>query len=149
VKVMFRILVAAAFMLAAMRAEAQTIPGLVLILPTSVMDFQPSADHNETLLDGSAIVASYRVDYYLLDASGNVPVGAAPAFSTTLGKPTPTGGVIVVPNAFGAIVPDTAYRVRVVAIGPGGAGASPTSVPFGKTAPAKVPAAPPAPRIGQ
>jgi hypothetical protein len=114
-----------------------------------VMDFAPSADHNATALDGSAVVASYRVDYFLLDASGNVPAGAAPAFSTTLGKPAPTGGVIVVPNAFSAIVPDTAYRARVVAIGPGGAGASPVSVPFGKTAPARVPAAPPPPRIGQ
>jgi hypothetical protein len=149
VKVMFRILVAAAFMLAAMRAEAQTIPGLVLILPTSVMDFQPSADHDAVKLDGSPVLSNYRVDFYLLDASGNIPAAAPVAFSLNVGKPDPVSGVIVVPNAFGSLLGDTAYRVRVVAIGPGGAGASPTSVPFGKTAPAKVPAAPPAPRIGQ
>jgi hypothetical protein len=146
---MKRVLFAAALLvLLALPARAQTIPGLILILPTSTMDFQPSADHNATKLDGSAVVASYRVDYYLLDASGNIPANAVPAFSTNLGKPTPVNNIIVVPNAFGAIVSDTAYRVKVVAVGPDGAGVSPASVPFGKSA-AKVPAAPPAPRIGQ
>jgi hypothetical protein len=143
---LFRILVAVALLLAAVRADAQTIPGLILILPTSTMDFTPSADHAATKLDGSAVVASYRVEYFLLDASGNIPANATPAFSTNLGKPTPVANVIVVPNAFGAIVPDTAYRVKVVAVGPDGVGASPASVPFGKAV-SKVPASPSAPTI--
>lgn len=129
----------------AMPAAAQ-IPGLILIQPTSVMDFQPSPDHNALALDGTAIVASYRVDYYLLDASGAIPTGASPAFSTNLGKPTPVNGLIVVPNAFGSIVPNSAYRATAAAVGPGGAGTSGASVPFGKASTA-VPGAPSAPRI--
>jgi hypothetical protein len=148
VKLLFRILVAAALVLAAVRADAQTIPGLVLILPTSIMDFVPSTDHDAVKLDGSPVLSNYRVDFYVLDASGNIPTNAAVAFSINVGKPAPVNNVIAVANAFGLLLADTAYRAKVVAVGPDGAGVSLASVPFGKTSP-RVPAAPPAPRIGQ
>jgi hypothetical protein len=146
VKLVFRILVAAAFVVAAVRADAQTIPGLVLILPASTADFTASSDHAAIGLDGAPIVAGYRASYHLLDAASN-PV-ATPAFVVDLAKPAPVGGVIVIPNAFGSILPNTAYRMFVEAYGPGGVGVSPVSVPFGKAAP-KIPAAPSQPRISQ
>lgn len=125
---------------------AAQIPGLILITGSSTADFVASADHDAVnQLDGSQVVSGYRARYHLLDANNNPQ--PTPAFVTNLGKPVPgAGGVIVIPNAFGAIVPNTAYRLIVEAVGPGGVGVSQPSVPFGRATPV-VPASPAIPRI--
>src|SRR5215831_19016251 len=51
--------------------------------------FTPSADHNNTLPDGTPVVTSYQLDLFLQGAS-------APFQSNSLGKPTPVNGTITV-----------------------------------------------------
>lgn len=120
--------------LTATPVQAQ-VPGIILLTPTASATFTASPDH--ALVDplGVTIVTRYDAKYYLLDAAGN-PL-PTPAFVTNLGKPTPdAANVIAIPNAFSAILPNTAYRIVVDAVGPGGAASSNASDPFGRSQPA-------------
>ncbi len=90
--------------------------------------FTPSADHNNTMPDGTPIVSSYRLDLFLQGAS-------APFQSNSLGKPTPnpTTGIITVDltSIFaGWPVPGTIYVSDVAAVGPGGSAPSALSNTF-------------------
>jgi len=88
--------------------------------------FTPSADHNNTMPDGTPIVSSYRLDLFLQGAS-------APFQSNPLGKPTPVNGTITVDltSIFaGWPVPGTIYVADVAAVGPGGSAPSALSNTF-------------------
>jgi hypothetical protein len=95
--------------------------------PTTVQ-FVASSDQNAISSNGAPIVTSYQLDFYL--------IGAAYPFQTlSLGKPTPDGnGNITVnfANLLGSALPlpGTVYDATVVAIGPGGSGASALSNTF-------------------
>lgn len=109
-----------------------TIPNLVLN-PTTVA-FTASPDHAATApLSGEALVTRYEGRYFTLDAAGNIPAGATPAFVVDYGKPTPgAGNTITLTNALGGMLPNTAYRLIVFAVGPGGEAESNASNPFGR-----------------
>ena len=105
------------------RADAQVVN------PTAV-EFTVSLDHSATVL-GQAAVTRYELRIYAVGAP-------MPVTTFDLGKPTPaTGQTVTVTNA--AIFTPLAvgeYVARVVAIGPGGEGASEATSPFGRlTAP--------------
>lgn len=121
-------------------AHAQ-IPGLIPN-PTAI-EFDPSPDHNNTLLDGTSIVGDYKV-YFFLNA--DTPVKGAEKFVVSVGKPAIVGGKVTGINLYGGLVPNTAYKAVVVANGPGGESLfSNVSVPFGKAVavvPSKVPGTP-------
>lgn len=130
-KVVWGALVILAFLMFARPASAQaTIPNLV-INPT-IADFTPSADHNATApLSGTPLLTEYRALYYALDAQGNIT--GQPVFNVSIGKPTPNAqGRIQLTDPFGSILANTAYRLVVTAVGPGGTTASAPSDPFGK-----------------
>jgi BACON domain-containing protein/all-beta uncharacterized protein len=114
-------LLAAAFLFTASPAVAQTTMD-----PTRA-EFSPSADHDATAPDGSAVVTSYRLDLFLSGA-------AQPFQSTSLGKPVPDGdGIIRVDLTsilVGWPVAGTVYAADVAAVGPGGSAASAMSNPF-------------------
>jgi hypothetical protein len=112
----------AAFALSSVAASAQAT-----LNPTQAQ-FSPSADHNNTMPDGTPIVSSYRLDLFLQGAS-------APFQSNSLGKPTPDSvtGIISVDltSVFaGWPVPGTVYVADVAAVGPGGSTASALSNQF-------------------
>jgi hypothetical protein len=131
---MFRkaiILAALAILFTASSAQAQaTIPGFVLN-PT-IADFTASPDHNATApLSGTPLLTEYRANYYLLDALGNIT--GQPVLTLSLNKPAPNAqGRIVIADPFGGISQNTAYRMVVTAVGPGGTTASAPSDPFGR-----------------
>lgn len=107
-----------------------TMPNLV-VNPTTA-DFIVSTDHNATTpVSGLPLVSEYRAQYFVLDAQGN-PSGQ-PAFTSSLGKPTPDAqGRVTIVNAFDSLLPNTLYRLVILAVGPGGTTASPASDPFGR-----------------
>ncbi len=91
-------------------------------------EFSPSADHNNTMPDGTAIVSSYRLDLFLQGAT-------APFQSNPLGKPSPdpVSGLINVDltSMFaGWPVLGTVYVADVAAVGPGGSATSALSNTF-------------------
>src|SRR5258706_4985585 len=85
--------------------------GAQTLNPTTA-EFSPSADHNTTLADGTAIVQSYQLEFYLAGAS-------APFQTTSLGKPTPAAdGMIrtsLASMVVGWPVPGTQYVADVAA----------------------------------
>lgn len=88
------------------------------------LEFMASADHDATE-NGSARVSRYDLQFY--------QVGAAEPFQVNpLGKPAPANGVIRLQlSSAGAMpAPGMTYQARVVAVGPGGAAASPLSNTF-------------------
>ena len=107
--------------------------------PTTVQ-FTPSADHNATNLDGTPVVARYDLRIYVPTILTTI------VFTQSLGKPTPgTDGTIQAPLGTGivaALVANTTYEARVVAVGPYGEGASDLSNPFGYAAPPRAGGAP-------
>ena len=68
--------------------------------------FSPSPDHNATNSDGTPVVSSYRIEFFLIGAS-------APFQTVSLGKPTPDGTNTInvdLTSAFvGWPVPGTSY----------------------------------------
>src|SRR5919201_1276100 len=114
-------------------AAALVLPGVAsaqqVIDPTRA-EFNPSADHNTVLPDGSAAVQSYRLDLFLVGAS-------APFQSVSLGKPNPDpDGIIRVDltSIFaGWPIPGTNYTADVAAVGPGGSSPSALSNTFSFT----------------
>lgn len=111
---------------APMSVEAQTV-----INPRTV-EFDVSPDHDRLILS-MPIVTGYRIDFYLIGATAPVQAG-------DLGKPTPDAAghvVITRPELFA--LPIGGYVARVVAVGPGGEGASVPSDPFGEIGPPGVP----------
>jgi hypothetical protein len=89
--------------------------------------FIASPDHNATNGDGTAVVDSYRLDFYLAGAS-------SPFQTVSIGKPTPDGTNIITVNLDSTLVgwpvAGTNYVADVAAVGPGGATASPMSNTF-------------------
>lgn len=118
---MRRLIFAAVLVLVAGLANAQTLK----VNPT-IVEFQASADHNATNIDGTAIVTGYTLRIFL--------EGATDPFSNqSLGKPTPVAGLISVTNSalFAGLATGLRYTARVVAVGPTGEGVSALSNPFG------------------
>lgn len=117
-------------------AQAQT-----LALNPSIVEFNASADHDATNLDGTPILDHYDLRIYLEGASQ--PFQAP----TSLGKPTPVAGKITITNSalFAALATGLRYVARVGAVGPTGEGVSDPSNPFGvpRTTPPTSPAQPP------
>ena len=111
------LLVLVALLTTTIRAHAQVVN------PTTV-EFAVSADHNATQF-GAPVVARYELRVYAQGAT-------APLTSTDLGKPAVADAATVAfakPSVFAAVPAVGVYEVRVVAIGPGGEGAS-GAVPF-------------------
>lgn len=99
-------------------AHAQSV-----VNPIAV-EFSPSSDHDATQ-NGNAMVSHYDLQFY--------QVGAAQPFQVnSVGKPTPSNGVIRLPlSSLGAVpAPGITYQARAVAVGPGGTAASPLSNTF-------------------
>lgn len=94
--------------------------------PTKAV-FDQSADHNATNSDGTPVVQSYQLGFYLVGAS-------APFQTNSLGKPTPdSAGTITVDLTsmlVGWPVPGTNYFAEVKAIGAGGTSAGAQSNTF-------------------
>ena len=107
--------------LAAGSAQAQTIN------PTTVQ-FTASIAHDATAPDGTPLLTSYELDFFL--------VGAQQPFQTlSLGKPTPDASSTITVNFAnllgGALpLPGIVYDATVVAIGPGGLSPSTLSNTF-------------------
>lgn len=115
--------------------DAQT----AVINPTQA-SFVASADHT-LVVAGTPVVTAYQLDVMV-----STPTGAL-AFTFNLGKPTPgTGNRIAVTVPQLATLATGAYVATVSAVGPGGAGKSIPSLPFGRigaaTAPTDVQVAP-------
>jgi len=94
--------------------------------PTTVQ-FVASADDSATAADGTPLVTSYQLDFYL--------IGAAQPFQTlSLGKPTPDASRTITvdfTSLLGSALPfGTVYDATVVAIGPGGSSSSTVSNTF-------------------
>jgi Putative binding domain, N-terminal len=106
--------------------------------PTAA-EFDPSADHNATTPDGTALVVRYELQFYMAGA-------AAPFQTGSLGKPAiGTGGRIRVTLAsvFANVpTPGIIYESRVAAVGPGGTGTSAASNSFTFSAPCSFSVAP-------
>lgn len=101
---------------AALRAQS-------VVNPTT-LEFTPSSDHSATV-NGTASVSGYDLQFYR--------VGATQPFQVnSLGKPTPSGGVIRLPLSSLSSLPAAGitFEARVVAVGPGGTAASPPSNTF-------------------
>lgn len=120
-------------------AQAQTV-----VTATSQFAFTASADHSRTTSFGTAMVDRYDVEVY----------NSANVVQTTIniGKPTPapTTNEIAVPlgsTLVNSLTKDALYTFRAVAVGPGGAGRSLPSSPFGVPNPVGLPAAPTGLRI--
>lgn len=94
-------------------ALAQPIPGL--ILNPTIVEFDPSPDHDAVLLDGRPMLVKYEARYYLLNSLPTPGTEALPVVD--LGKPTPVAGKIRVLNALGGLVPNTIYKAVVASIG--------------------------------
>lgn len=120
--------------------DAQTV-----LNPTQVA-FTVSPDHNVTsVLDNQPLVSSYSlVTMAAVPQSGSGPLtGGAVAFTKDLGKPAATNGatlVVLIPE-FLTMAVNTKYVATVSAIGPGGAGVSALSAPFGRLGPPAAPTA--------
>jgi hypothetical protein len=123
----FRLALAmAAMMFGAISAGAQTV------VDATTAEFEPSADHNGSTADGTALVTSYLLQFF--------PGGSSSAsHSIDMGKPAPsTGGVIRFEFASRLTTPlvaGTTYQARVSAIGPGGTSPSNLSNPFAVSSP--------------
>ncbi len=117
-------------------AVAQTpIP----VTATSQFVFTASTDHSRTSAFGLNLV-----DRYELEVSTLADVVLA---TVNLGKPAPeaTSNDISVPVGdalLKQLIANTQYHYRAIAVGPGGAGRSLPSVPFGVPGPVGLPAAP-------
>lgn len=128
------IIAAAAAMMAVSRpAAAQTT--VIVLTPTSALQFDPSPDHAATF-GGVPVVSSYRATYCLRADRTQCPV------TVDLGKPTPdAAGKITAASVFGNILPNTEYVATVVAVGPAGvSGPSNATDPFGAPAVPRPPA---------
>jgi len=102
-----------------------------VVNPTAV-EFEPSADHAATFL-GQPIVSRYELRWFFIGAT-------EPVTTVDLAKPTPQNGKIrVAVPQFLTLQPKTEYQARVVAIGPGGEGASALTDPFGRSGPPGAP----------
>src|SRR4051794_9732455 len=106
---------------AASNASAQTV------VNPNTAEFDPSADHNTVLSDGSPAVQSYQLELYLVGATSPFQVAS-------LGKPAPqTDGMIRV--TLSSVLnplpqPGVSYFAEVAAIGPGGTSRSTASNTF-------------------
>jgi hypothetical protein len=128
------------FVLWAAMASAQT----VTIDPTTI-DFLPSADHYETNLDGTYVVAKYQFDAVPMNGIGTI-------VSIDLQRPSlNSAGHIVVDlsAALSTITPNVTYTATVSAIGQPGTtpGVSLPSNPFARAGTPKAPAAPTSVRV--
>jgi hypothetical protein len=118
-------LLAVAFvLLVAWPVQAQTL----VVNPTTVQ-FTPSADQDALGLDGLPKVARYELRHL-------TQTGGAIAALVNLGKPAPTGGIIVIttallPSLFDGLARDVVFVSVVAAIGPSGEAVSDRSNPFG------------------
>ena len=123
---------------AATLAIAPSLHAQTVVNPNTA-EFDPSADHNATLPDGSAAVQSYQLELYLQGAS-------APFQTSSLGKPAPqTDGKIRVNLATVLVplpTPGTIYTADVAAVGPGGTSRSAQSNAFSWAAPCTYTVAP-------
>lgn len=112
----------------------------VQVTATSGIAFISSPDHDTVDPIAGPIVTGYQLNVMIIS-------NGALAFTRGLGKPTPVAGEIVVrPIAeFGKLARNLIHTMTVSATGPGGAGVSPTSDPFGAfdgPAPPRVPGKP-------
>jgi hypothetical protein len=117
-------------LLLAMTAAAPAL-GQSVTDPTAA-EFEPSTDHNASAPDGTAIVARYELQFYM--------VGAAEPFQTgSLGKPAVGAGGwirVTLASVFAALpTPGIIYESRVAAVGPGGTATSAVSNSFTFSAP--------------
>src|SRR5437867_2733822 len=101
-----------------------------MVNPTRAQ-FNASPDHNATTSDGTPIVASYRIEFFLIGAS-------APFQTNSLGKPTPDGTNTITVDLTSILVGwpviGTTYVSDVAAVGPGGSTPSALSNTFSFTA---------------
>jgi len=95
----------------------------------SSVAFNANPNHGDTFL-GNPVVTRYD----LVIETQSPP---APFVTVDLGKPTPVSGQITVSNVAipQALVANTAYIGKIVAVGPGGSSTSPASSPFGVQGP--------------
>src|SRR5438128_2564058 len=134
------------------RESARFLASLVLMLLTvlasplaaqtvdpTTAEFTPSPDHNATLSDGSPVVQSYQIEFYLMGA-------ASPFQTNSLGKPAPQADGMIRTNLAGLLVgwpvPGTQYVADVAAVGPGGSTRSALSNTFTFSAPCTFSASP-------
>lgn len=98
--------------------------------PTKIA-WQVSANHSDTLPDGSSMVLRYEVRFY-------APTATAPTSTSNLGKPTPNASNIAEVDLTTHLValpidPSIQFVARIVALGPTGTSdESPSSNPFVK-----------------
>jgi hypothetical protein len=115
------VVIALALILAGRSVHAQSV-----VNPTTA-EFDPSADHNTVLPDGTAAVQSYQLGLYYIGAS-------APFQTFSLGKPAPQSDGKVRVNLSTLLVPlptpGIDYTSDVAAIGPGGTARSTLSNTF-------------------
>lgn len=118
---------------------------VTIVLPSSSIEFDPSADHNAVDLSGTPVTSGYTAIYYLTpnetacvsapkDATTKKFTFPAVCIPVSLGKPTPgtLTGRISIPNFFGQLQPNVPYKSFVISSGPGGDSAlSNVLPPFG------------------
>ena len=111
------------------------------VTASSGVRFDPSSDHGTLNADGTPKLSHYEWRY--LPGGGCQPIAAV-----NVGKPAPVGGTILVqPLAgMGTLSENCTYTGVIVAVGPGGEGASTPSDPFVRSVP-KAPAAPAKPAV--
>lgn len=116
-------------------AAAQTVTP---VTATSPLTFTASADHNLRTPFGVDVVERY--DFEIRSAADAI------VYTRSLGKPTPgAANEISVPigaDALKVLTSNAVFSARVAAVGPGGAGRSLPSNPFGVPGPVGLPAAP-------
>lgn len=123
-------------LIAGREAYAQLPVGTV-IAPT-IVESDPSPDHNVIWTDGTPVVDHYEVYYFVFGT-------ASPVTTVNLGKPAPQAdGKIRAVDVFGGLLKDAIYFARVVAVGtdPAKRGESADSNPFVLPGPAPTPRPP-------
>lgn len=105
--------------------------------PTQAV-FVASPDHS-VVVNGTAVLTNYQLDIMVGTATG------ALAVSQNLGKPTPAQTTNEITSDISPVIQKLTsgtYVAFVSAVGPGGAGKSPASDPFGRITAAGAPSKP-------